>query len=66
LITPDTAAVFGKERVTVVPLTLVTVAHSAIPVPETNCPAAMLVEEETVIEFAPLTPVAAGEVSKAR
>jgi hypothetical protein len=45
---------------------LVTVDHNAIPVPDTNCPAAMLVEEETVIELAPLTPVAAGEVSKAR
>jgi hypothetical protein len=66
LITPDTVPVFGKERVTVVPLTLVIVAHGAIPVPDTNCPAAMLVEEETVIELAPLVPVAVGEVSKAR
>jgi hypothetical protein len=66
LITPDTVPVFGKERLTAIPFMLVTVDHNAIPVPDTNCPAAMLVEEETVIELAPLTPVAAGEVSKAR
>jgi hypothetical protein len=65
-ITPDTAPVFGRERVTVVPFMLDAVAQGAIPVPETNCPAVMLVEEETVIELVPLVPVAVGEVCNAR
>jgi len=64
--TPDTAPVFGKDRVTVVPLTLDTVAQGAIPVPETNSPAAMPDEEDTVIELAPLDPVAVGEVWRAK
>jgi len=58
--------VLGKERLTVVPLILSTVAHDAIPVPETKCPTAIPTEEVTVIELVAIVPVAVVKASKAR